>query len=336
MGDTAVLGAAVVGLGWWGRNIVDSLRDSAVIRPVLGVDPDPAARAALTGVATTADFDDALTDPRVHAIVLCTPHRMHEAQVVAAARAGRHVFCEKPFSMNAARAEEALDAVRTAGVRLGVGHERRFEPAVRELSERFAGGELGVPLVLEANFSQDKFLALPADSWRLSSTEAPVGPLSATGIHLVDLAVSLLGRPSQVWARLSTRATSFANGDTLTITLTFEGGATALITAVLTTPFIGRVCLMGSRGWTEIRDRNHPEDPRGWDVTTVRRDSEPETRFFPPHPAVRANLECFARSITDGEPYPITLDDIRADVACFEAIRCSAETGVVEPVVIPA
>ena len=100
---------------------------------------------------------------------------------------------------------------------------------------------LGVPLVVEGNFSQDKFLDLDPGNWRLSNAEAPVGPLSATGIHLVDLAIAVLGRPVDVLARLSTQATAFENGDTLTVTLGFEKGQTALITAVLTTPVPGSV-----------------------------------------------------------------------------------------------
>jgi predicted dehydrogenase len=333
--EDQMIGAAVVGLGWWGRNVEESLRDSDVIRPVLGVDPDAAGRQAFTdrGIHTSSDLHDALDDPRVDAVVLCTPHRMHTTQVIAAAEAGKHVFCEKPFSMHSGEAERALSAVRDAGVRLGIGHERRFEPAIQEMQARFRSGELGVPLVLEGNFSQDKFLSLPAGNWRLSATEAPAGPLSATGIHLVDLAISLFGRPRQVWARLSTRATDFANGDTLTITLGFDEGETALITAVLTTPFIGRVCVMGSRGWIEIRDRNHPEDPRGWDVTTVRRGEDPEVRFFPPHRSVRANLEAFAHSISASAEYPITLSDVRANVTCVEAILRSIENGGVESAV---
>ena len=84
-----------------------------------------------------------------------------------------------------AEVEAAIAAVRQAGVQLGIGHERRFEPAVIDMRTWFAAGEFGRPLLLEGNFSQDKFLKLPADNWRLSDRENPVGPLSATGIHMV-------------------------------------------------------------------------------------------------------------------------------------------------------
>jgi predicted dehydrogenase len=325
---------AVVGLGWWGQKVLDELADSSRVRPVLAVDPEPAgrARAEARGLPTTADLHDALADPAVDAVVLCSPHRFHSAQIVAAAEAGKHVFCEKPFSTTVADADVALAAVAAAGVQLGVGHERRFEPPVVELQDRCRSGDLGTPLVFEGNFSQDKFLALPPDNWRLSSVEAPVGPLSATGIHLVDLAVSVLGEPVEVWARLATRATSFGNGDTLAVTLGFADGGTASITAILTTPFIGRVCVLGSEGWMEIRDRAHPEAPAGWDVTTRHRDGEPSTRFVPPAPAVRDNLERFADAVEGRAEYPVTPADVRATVRAFEAITRSALSGRVEPV----
>lgn len=329
-----MINAAVVGLGWWGRKIVTDLLDSDEMRVVLAADPDPGARerAAVLGVETVSGLDEVLEDHEVEAVVLCTPHRLHAAQIVAAARAGRHVFCEKPLTTSADEARAAIAAVSAAGVQLGLGHERRFEPAVLELRETVRRGDLGTPLVLEGNFSQDKFLDLPADNWRLSDEHAPVGPLSATGIHLVDLAIAVLGRPTEVWARLGTHATGFENGDTLTVTLGFEHGRTALITAILTTPFVGRVAVLGSRGWTEIRDRSHPEQPAGWDVTTVRRGSQPETRFFAPHPTVRDNLEAFARAARGGSPYPIGLEEMQRNVEAFEAISRSARTGLVETV----
>jgi predicted dehydrogenase len=326
-----VINAAVVGLGWWGRKVLDDLADSTDVRVVLGVDRAAAARAAV-GVPTVEELSEALDHPDVQAVILCTPHRLHCEQIVAAAAAGKHVFCEKPLSTTAAEASIAIDAVQAAGVQLGIGHERRFEPAVQQLREMIRSGEIGVPLVFEGNFSQDKFLALEPDNWRLSNTEAPVGPLSATGIHLVDLAIAIFGRPVDVLARLSTQATTFANGDTLTVTMGFDKGQTAMITAVLTTPFVGRVTLIGSQGWVEIRDREHPEDPQGWDVTTSLRGSSPTTVFFPPHRTVRANLEAWARAAAGLAAYPVTLEEMHANVSAFEAITSSASSGRIESV----
>jgi predicted dehydrogenase len=135
-----------------------------------------------------------------------------------------------------------------------------------------------------------------------------------------------------VWARLSTQATSFANGDTLAITLAFEKGQTALITAILATPFVGRITLLGSEGWVEIRDRNHPEDSQGWDVTRQVRGEPLRTDFFPPHGSVRENIEAFARAAAGEAPYPIPLEEMVSNARTFEAITRSALSGSVEVV----
>jgi predicted dehydrogenase len=329
-----VIKAAVVGLGWWGRKIVRDLEGSEYIEIVAGVDVDPDARDEVAGLLGDVhpDIGAVLNDDAVEAVILCTPHKFHTEQIIAAAAQGKHVFCEKPLSASGEDAQRAVDAITAAGLQLGIGHERRFEPAVVELRHAVVDGQLGTPLVFEGNFSQDKFLDLPADNWRLSAVEAPVGPLSATGIHLVDLAISIFGRPTEVWARLSTQATSFANGDTLAITLAFEKGQTALITAILATPFVGRITLLGSEGWVEIRDRNHPEDSQGWDVTRQVRGEPTSTAFFPPHGSVRENIESFAKAVAGNEPYPIPLEEMVANARTFEAITRSALSGSVEVV----
>jgi predicted dehydrogenase len=185
---------------------------------------------------------------------------------------------------------------------------------------------------MEGSFSQDKFFALAPDNWRLSAEDAPVGPLSATGIHLVDLSIAIFGKPEQVWARLATRGSPFANGDTLGVMIAFQSGATAVLSAILATPFMGRLALYGSQGWMEIRDRTHPENPTGWDVTVVHRGGTPATHFLPPHPAVRDNIEAFGRAVAGQAPYPVSLEEIAANVRTFEAITRSTRSGKLERV----
>lgn len=316
----------LVGYGWWGRTIARTLAASPWLRVAAVAEPDAAARAtmageaALAGAALCEDFESLLRVPGLEAVVLCTPHAQHAQQIVAAAEAGLHVFCEKPLCLTLADARRAV-AVCTARQRvLGIGHERRFEPQVMALRRLIAEGALGTVLQIEANFSQDKFLALPRDNWRLSATHAPVGPLTATGIHLVDLSIAVLGPCERVWARLATLGSDFENGDTLAVMMAFPSGANAMISAVLATPFEGRFAVYGSRGWVEIRDRTHPEHPTGWDVTTVLRGEARRAEFFPPSPSVRDNLEAFARAVRGALPYPVTLPEMLANVAALEAI----------------
>ncbi|WP_319457284.1 MULTISPECIES: Gfo/Idh/MocA family oxidoreductase [unclassified Mycobacterium] len=329
-----MINAAVVGLGWWGRKVVGDLDGSEHVRIVAGVDVSADSRRAMRPSLehVHSDLDAVLDDDAIDAVILCTPHKFHTDQIIAAAAHGKHVFCEKPLSTSGRDAQRAVDAITAAGLQLGIGHERRFEPAVVALRRAIVDGTLGTPLVFEGNFSQDKFLDLPPDNWRLSAVEAPVGPLSATGIHLVDLAISIFGRPTEVWARLSTQATTFANGDTLAVTLAFEKGQTALITAILATPFVGRVTVLGSEGWVEIRDRSHPEQPQGWDVTRQLRGEPVVTEFFAPHASVRENIESFAAAAAGRSVYPVPLEEMVANARTFEAITRSALSGVVEPV----
>jgi len=326
-----MIDAAIVGLGWWGLTLQRELQQSKVIRLVLGIDPSAAARAAARGIATSARLEDALRRDDIQAVILASPHADHASQIVAAARAGKHVFAEKPLCTTREEIEAVVAAVTAAGVALGIGHERRFEPGIIDLRARLSAGEFGTPLAMEGNFSQDRFLALAADNWRLSAA-AGIGPLSATGIHLVDLAIAFFGKPSEVFARLATRASAFANGDTLQIMMCFASGASAVLTAILATPFIGRVAVFGSRGWAEIRDRAHPERPAGWDITTSLRGEPLSVRSLPPHSAVRDNLESFARAAAGEARYPVSLEEITANVYAYAAITRSANSGRIEPV----
>jgi predicted dehydrogenase len=329
-----MLDAAVIGLGWWGRTIVQMLEGSDRLRLVKAVDVNPAAGewAAARGLPFATDLAAALEDDRVKAVVLCTPHSRHTPQIARAAAAGKHVFCEKPLALTRAAAEASVAVCNANGVVLAVGHERRFEPPMLEVKRLAQSGELGRLLQIEASFSQDKFLSLPADNWRLDGREAPAGPMTATGIHLLDLSVGLLGPAEQVFARARRLGSELANGDTLGVLVGFRNGANALISAILATPFTGRFALYGSAGWVEVRDKAHPEAPAGWTLTLCRRGGHPETVEYPAATAVRANLEAFAEAALGRAPYPVPQTEMIANIAALEAIFRSAESGRVEAV----
>ena len=321
----------LLGHGWWGKTIARQLAASPWLQLAAVAEVDAGARAAmatdpvLAGVAVHASAEALLAQPGLEAVILCTPHQQHAAQIVAAAEAGLHVFCEKPLCLTLADAERAIAACQARGLVMGIGHERRFEPEVVALRQLIAAGTLGTVLQIEANFSQDKFFALPKDNWRLSNAHAPVGPLTATGIHLVDLAIAVLGPCETVWARLATLGSSFENGDTLAVMMAFPNGANALVSAILATPFEGRFAVYGSQGWVEIRDRTHPEQPTGWDITTALRGQPVRRHFAEPAPSVRNNLEAFAQAIRGVQPYPVTAAEMLANVAALEAIMQSVQ-----------
>jgi predicted dehydrogenase len=328
------LAVAVVGLGWWGRTIVPLLKSSAKLKLVKGVDPAPAAAefARSQGVSHEPSFEEVLKNPEVQGVVLCTPHTQHTEQIIAAAAAKKHVFCEKPLSLSRADVLRAVKACNDHGVVLAVGHEKRFEPPVQALFQMAKAGELGTLLQIEANFSQDKFLSLTPDNWRMSEKEAPAGPMTATGIHLLDLSVGLLGPAQQVFAKVRQLGSRLTNGDTLGIFVSFKNGSNALISAILATPFDGRFALYGNKGWAEVRDKAHPEAPEGWTLTVTKRNARPQATSYPSAKAVLANLEAFADAAAKRAPYPVPQDQMIANVSALEAVFKSVRSGAVEAV----
>ncbi|TLU74373.1 Gfo/Idh/MocA family protein [Lichenicoccus roseus] len=326
---------ALVGFGWWGRKMSSLIRSqSQALRLVAVVEPDiEAARNALagTGIGVHAGLAEAL-GPEVEAVILATPHSLHEQQIAACVAAGKHVFCEKPLALTRAGAAEAVRRCREAGLVLGMGHERRFEPPIAALLAAADAGELGTLLQIEANFSHDKFLTLDASNWRLHADQAPAGGMTATGIHLTDLAVRLLGSPETVLATSRNLVSELPSGDTMSAYVRFRSGATAYISATLATPFVSRFAVFGSKGWVDVRDRAHVEAPDGWIVTTGRAGEAIRTEEVGRAEPVLANLEAFARAVRGEAAYPITGEQMIDNISLLESIVHSCRTGAIEAV----
>ena len=115
-----MINAAIAGLGWWGQTLVESVSgDSDKIRFVAGIDPFASDKTEeftqLHDMQLLREYEAALADPKIDAVILATPHSLHTDQVVAAAKAGKHVFCEKPFALHKADAERSAQFPATVG-----------------------------------------------------------------------------------------------------------------------------------------------------------------------------------------------------------------------------
>jgi predicted dehydrogenase len=324
--------AAIVGLGWWGRKMTTLVNaGGAEMRFVRGIDPSPKAAsfASEQGLTFTAELSEALADPAIEAVVLATPHSLHQQQIAQAVAAGKHVFCEKPLDLTREGAERSVELCRKAGLVLGMGHERRFEPPIAEILEAAQSGRLGRLLQIEANFSHDKFLSLDASNWRLKADQAPAGGMTATGIHLTDLSVKLMGPAKDVRVICENLASEIPQGDTMSAHIRFVNGGSAYVSATLATPFISRFAVFGTKGWIEVRDKAHVEAPAGWVVTEAWQNGPITVKEVGPAEPVRDNLRAFARAVR-GEAYPITGADMINNIALLEAIVRSAASGDVE------
>jgi predicted dehydrogenase len=146
---------AVVGLGYWGPNLVRNLASlSGCTRLVLCDRRIEAVQALLPlypQARATLRYEDVLDDPEVDAVVLATPVSAHWAMVMAALRAGKHVLCEKPLCDNAAAASELLDEAVARERLLMVGHTFLHSPPVMRLTELIESGEIGRPLYAQAS-----------------------------------------------------------------------------------------------------------------------------------------------------------------------------------------
>jgi predicted dehydrogenase len=330
-----MLRAAVVGLGWWGRHICTSLRDSNVIRVVHGVDPATDAAAPFAeehGFPLSAQFADVLADPQVQAVILATPHSQHVEQILAAAAAGRHVFCEKPLALTLAGAKRAVAACREAGVVLSVGHERRFELPLIELKRLVTTGALGTVLQVEANYGHNMLAAVDPGHWRASAAESPGAGLTGIGSHIIDAYTNIFGPVAEVRALSAQRATQRAGGDVLSVQFRFVSGAFGYLGNSSASPFYGRITAYGSNGWAESRARQHMQAAGGTELAFCGKDGVPSVREWGPIDTVRANLEAFATAVIGDTPNPYQDTQMVHAVAVLEAIVRSIASTRPEPV----
>lgn len=320
----------MVGLGWWGRHVVRAMKGSERLRFVRLAAGNPDRHrdfAEETGIALLPDFDAVLAEPAVDTVVLCTPHSQHEAQVLAALAAGKHVFCEKPLALTRASAERMVAVAQKAGQILGIGHERRFEPSLAEIARLVAAGEIGVPLHVEANFSHDLLVGTDPGNWRVSPAEGPTVCMTGLGVHLTDLFIWMLGPVDAVCATRADRVLGFPAGDVVAVELRFLSGATGFVSAIAATPYYGRFTLFGDRMWVEARDSGHPQHGGETFLTLGRKGGKQETRTLPPFDAARANLEEWAAAVEGRGHYRFTHTEMINNTAVLEAVGLSAERG---------
>ncbi len=307
--------AAIVGLGRWGRTFVDSVQGkSARLRFVHAVEPQLASARELAqrqGLRLSADLSAALADVQVSAVVLATPHSLHREQVLACARAGKHVFCEKPLALRLSDAKEMVEACQQADVVLGLGHNRRFWPSIRETARMMRAGELGHVLHVEGHNSNENSNRVAPGSWRDLPQESPGGGLTGSGLHVLDTFVSLLGPARRVHAQVLYTKPAPAPLDTMSAMYEFVCGASGLLGTIRATPFYWRLHIFGTAGSAESLGET--------ELVVRRGGKEPERVYLEPIDSVRAEIEAFAAAVEGGPAYPIPAHEVLWTVAAFEA-----------------
>src|SRR5215216_6551556 len=174
-----MLRAAIVGLGWWGKTLVTSVqgksKDITFVAGATGSRAKAEEFCRQHAIKLLDDYDQVLTDPSLDAVVLATPHSQHGDQVRRAAAAGKHVFCEKPFTLTAIDAGNAIAAAEKAGVVLAVGFNRRFHPSMAELKRRVQDGALGAIETCISEHTAGAGASIQPGYWRADPSETPAG-----------------------------------------------------------------------------------------------------------------------------------------------------------------
>jgi predicted dehydrogenase len=343
--EISVIRAAQVGLGWWGKTLVESVQGTSdqiqFVAATSRTKSDDYLAFAKAQTLTFADnYEAILADPTVDAVVLATPHSQHAAQVIAAAQAGKHVFCEKPFALHKAEAEQAAAATERAGVTLGLGYNRRFHPEMTKLRQQIANGDLGTILHIEATMTFPNALALKADAWRAQKDETPAGGLTPMGVHAIDGMIDLCGPIDTVYCQSFRRVVAVDADDTTSMLFRMKAGMSGYLGTMTATGPGFSFQVFGSKGWVRHEGMTHvagasSEERRTRLFGTCRFQpikGPTETWEAARLDVTRASLEGFAAAAQGGPAYPIPLDEMVHGVAVTEAVVRSASTGRVETV----
>lgn len=326
--------AAIIGLGTWGQNLVRSVQGSSPAIEFVAAatrTPDKSREfAQAQRLRMLPSYDAVLADAAIDAVVLATPHSMHTDQIVAAARARKHVFCEKPLGLDAASAERAAQACADAGVTLGVGYNWRFQPALQAIRAMIGDGSLGRVLHLEGNFCGPSAYRFPKGHWRHDRTEGPAGGMTGRGVHVVDAMLYLAGHIEQVTAQSFRLAQDFGMDDTTSMLLRFASGATGYVGTVIATPETWRLQVFGSKAWVEVGDVEHLHT---WSLKVCTLDPQhltvkqrPVVHTFENTCTERAELEDFARHAAARQPLALRGGDAVHNVALLDAVLRSIAT----------
>src|SRR5215468_6881337 len=341
-----MINAGIVGLGWWGRTLVEAVNggQSNEINFVAGAarthTDDLKAFAKQQKFELYDSYEKLLNHPRLDAVVLATPHSLHVEQVVQAAEHKKHVFCEKPFALTRAGAERAVNAVKKAGVTLGLGYNRRWHPEMTKLRNQIDAGDLGIILHVEATMTFPNALMLKGDAWRADKEETPCGGLTPMGVHAVDGMIDLCGPIGEVYCQSFRRVVEIDSDDTTSILFRMKEGMSGYLGTLTATGPGFSFQVFGSKGWVRLEGMTHVAGASS---------EERRTRLFGTckfQPAkgdaevwqaetldvTRASLEAFARAARGGPSFPIPVEEMIHGAAVTEAIVRSAGSGKVESV----
>ena len=309
----------IIGTGWIADRFVDDLRllpRASVVAVGSRTQASADVFADRFGIPHRhASYADLVADPDVEAVYVSTPHPGHHDAALAAIEAGKHVLCEKPFTINASEAQSLVDAARRKGVFLMEAMWARFVPHMVKVRELVASGRLGDVRLVIADHCQ-WFAHDP--EFRLFAPALGGGALLDLGIYPVSFSSMVFGTPTSITA-VSDPAFTGVDGTT-SIILQHEGGRQSVLTTSLEALGPNRAAIIGTDARIEIDSVFYA--PSSFTLTP--RDGEPEV-FAMAHEGngLRHQAAEVARCVAAGqlESAVLPLAETLAIMGTLDAVR---------------
>ena len=231
---TESLRVACIGMGWWSDVLADAITRSSKLKIVACFSRSEEKRQAFAkkyGCRTASSYTAILEDTEVEAIVNTTPNDAHLETTRQAARAGKHVFLDKPVANSVRDGRAITDVCRRAGVVLALGYQRRRESHFRWIKKQIDGGAFGRLVNAEVNISRDRLGQVDLSSWRYTAAGMPGGVMLQIGVHYADVLDYLIGPIKAVSGRFAQLVLPGDNPDVASLVFEHENGALSTLNA---------------------------------------------------------------------------------------------------------
>jgi predicted dehydrogenase len=327
----------IVGLGRWAKVLTRAAAKSDRLKIVAGYSRSEEKRSAFADefkVPSIPDMKTMLSDAQIEGVILTVPNEQHLPLAAEVARAGKHVYTEKPIASTLDEGLEIAALEERYGITVTVGHSARLMAGIRRMRQAVDSGELGRLAMIEANFSNERALELTPQTWRWYKDRAPGGPLSQLAIHMFDILHYLGGEIVEASSIASKLSPVGAEVDDQSQTLLkFADGKIGYVGSCWTSPGVFAVRAFGSKGLMHYEiDFGVWDTPEGIHESSTlyiqrgkdgygRREvlKDRKSDMF------RAELEMFAESCRSGKANELSADNGNAAVAVVYAALRSIE-----------
>lgn len=320
--DTLKVG--IVGIGWWSTEHAKAIHQSDLLELVTCYTRNEEKRkkfAEENHCEQDSSYEDLLARDDIDAVILTTPHSTHRELTEKAAKAGKHVFVEKPMALTVADCKAMIEAIEKAGLVISVGQDRRWNSTNRKIREFVTSGKVGRIIYAEASYFNHIGINITPDKWRWYKGESPGGPLSYLGVHMVDTLRFLFGEEvDEVHGIMDKMVIQAEIDDFAMATMRFHNGGYGTVTSIFTVPKTTYVNVYG----TEMNIFSG--DNTGLIIQYKGSDKVEHVDVDEKNP-VQLELEDFAKSIRENRKPEVDGYEGMKNVAVLEAIIESSKKG---------